>query len=97
MSKITIATVKSFINKNRAALLVNQKSDFDSMTDGISQCHDGFAPAVATSHTSSNDLGIRGIWLVGQSRDYCGAYESAGIKGFEVSNCCGSFIVGVAA
>lgn len=96
MTKITIATVKSFIDKNRNTLLINQTSDFDGMVDGVRRCHDGFVPAIEIKCSPSNDLGIRGVWLVGKSRDYCGTYEANGIKGFAVSNCCGSFIVGVA-
>ena len=97
MSKITVATVKSFIKNNRAALLVNQTSSFDGMVDGVRGCHDGFSAAVETKCSPNHDLGISGVWLVGQSRDYCGAYAKNGIKGFVVDNCCGSFIVGIAA
>lgn len=97
MSKITIATVKSFINKNRADLLVNQKSSFDGMTDCV-QSHDfGFSPAVDALNNLSNNLNIRGVWICGRGHDYCTAYDEKGVKGFEVYNSCGTFVVGVAA
>lgn len=97
MSKITVATVKSFIKKNRANLLINQTSSFDGMTDCVQQCSGGFQQARETEHACSNNLGIAGVWLVGQGRDYCSAFDAIGVKGFRVSNCCGSFIVAVAA
>ena len=95
MSKITVATVKSFIRKNRTNLLVNQTSDFDGMVDCVRPCDTGFLPANDAFNPCSNNLNIGGVWFVGGSRDYCSAYDNGGVKGFRVFNCCGSFIVGV--
>lgn len=98
MSKPTVATLKSFIRKNRENLLVKCKGDFDAMIDGISYNKGAeFAPAKPSDQTFSNNLGISGVWLVGRSRDYLTPFEGEGFKGFKVSNCCGSFEVAVRA
>ncbi len=99
MSKATIATVKSFVRKNRSSLLVKVSADFDPMTDCVQYgIEKDFRPAVATSlNCDGNTLGIRGLWLVGRSRDSIQAFEKDGIRGFHIYNCCGSYSVGVAA
>lgn len=98
MAKVTIATVKSFIKKNRISLLISQKSDFDSSVDGVRNCADtGFSPALDADNKISNNFGIAGVWFVGGSRDYCSVYDQDGIKGFSVYNSCGSFVLGVKA
>jgi hypothetical protein len=94
--KITLATFKSFIRKNADALFVNQKSTFDGMTDGIESCHGGFTRAESETTFSSHSLGLRGLWLVGGSRDYFNAYEDEKFVGIEVYNCCGKSIIAVA-
>lgn len=92
--KITLATVKAFIRKNRAALHIASLSDFDGMTDCVETSADkSITPAlsVETGRECSNNLGILGAWFVGGSRDYFRAVNVGGFSGFEVSNCCGSF------
>ena len=59
MSKPTIATVKAFIRKNRAQLLVKCNSGFDAMVDGCTTNHGAaFTPAgdthIAPEHTLEN-------------------------------------------
>lgn len=100
--KITKATFKSFVNKNRANLYVRTDSSFDGMTDCVESVNGSFALAQAdTRHTSRNSwveertLGINGIWLVGQSRDYFEPYNRNGFAGISVHNSCGSFVVAV--
>ena len=97
MSKITKATFKSFVKKNRSNLLVNVKSHFDGMVDGCVSLNGGFVKASDSYQPHENNLGIQGIWLVGGSRDYFSAYDQGGIKGIEVCNSCGRFVVGVKA
>lgn len=101
--KITLATVKSFINKNRANLFINVKSSFDGMTDGIESLHAGFVPAKADGTKAinptdygNNTQGIEGVWFVGDSRDYFTAFENETLIGYEVTNSCGRFIVAIA-
>ena len=93
MTKITKATFKSFVKKNRANILINVKSSFDGMVDGCVSHDGGFVKASDADFIHENNLGIQGVWLVGGSRDYFTAFEKNGLKGIEVSNCCGRFIV----
>ena len=96
--KATIATVKSFIKKNRAALLVRVGSRFDPMTDCVQSASGAtFAPASDSIHPCENNAGVSGVWFVGRSRDYVQRFQSGAIIGFEVSNSCGHWVVAVAA
>lgn len=94
MTKITKSTFKSFIKKNAANLYVKHISSFDGMTDGVEAHKDAeFHPAVACDGQANYSLGINGLWLVGNSRDYFAAYEDENFVGIEVSNSCGRSIV----
>lgn len=98
MPKITKATFKSFVNKNKDRLFIKTLSSFDGMTDCVTEVKDNFSPAIASDHALKQPaytLGLHGIWLVGQGRDYFEPYEAEGFKGYEVYNSCGSFIVAV--
>ena len=93
--KVTRATFKGFINKNAGKLWVCFKSSFDGMTDGIEQLQGNWTEAEPTTQHKEYSLGINGVWLVGNSRDWFSTYEDAIYKGIAVSNSCGYFIVGV--
>jgi len=96
MVKITKATFKSFIRRNADKLYIMNLSDFDPMTDCVQQIDSaGFRKAKLTEHSNNHTLGIAGVWLVGQSRDYFTAYEKDGFRGIEVYNSCGNFVVAV--
>ena len=98
MKKITRATFKSFVKKNRNNLLINCKSRFDGMTDCVEHSRDSkFEEVKDTELKFQNDynLGVNGIWLVGSSRDYFTAYEDEFFVGISVSNCCGSFVIAI--
>ena len=96
MSRPTVATLKSFIRKNRAALQIMVKGEFDGMIDGMRfEAERKFQPIADAQTTFSNNLGIRGIWLVGGSRDYVYPFAENGFIGFSVSNSCASFVVAV--
>lgn len=99
MAKITRATFKSFVKKNRENLMIRVKSKFDGMYDMCMEQEGGFAKAVSAERAHDNNLGIQGIWIVGGGRsgDYFTEYFDGKIKGIEVYNCCGTFIVGVPA
>lgn len=105
-TKITKATVKSFVKKNFDNLYINVTSSFDGMIDGCRSQHDGFTKVKSSVKLftvfSSNDcnehtLGIAGAWFVGQSRDYFRPYNENGFTGIEVYNCCGKFVLAVKA
>lgn len=95
MKKITVATVKSFIRKNESQLFINEKSRFDGMTDSVESRNRGWGKLTKSTNRARDccSLGYNGIWLVGSSRDYCKAYEDESFAGYEVSNCCGKWIV----
>lgn len=97
MSKITIATVKSFIKRNRAQLLVKVTSQFDGMQDmvvGIENAQ--FHPAMDNQiPDSKRSLGICGVNFTASTRNYCTAFSDGTYEGFSVSNCCGSWLVAV--
>ena len=97
--RITRATFKTFIARNRANLMIRTESSFDGMTDCVE--HTGshtFRPVEdAQPGCENNTLGIQGVWLVGSSRDWFSAFNADDLTGIHVSNCCGSFTVAVAA
>lgn len=98
MKKITRATLKSFINKNRDQLLVKVESDFDGMVDCVMPSRDAtFTPAVSDDrdYAFENTLGIRGLWLVGQSRDGFQPFEDDQLVGIKYYNCCGSGVIAI--
>ena len=95
MTKITRATVKKFIRENKEDLQLNIRNTFDGMIDGTRIINGGFQKADLLDNPSDNDLGIRGFWLVGSSRDLFLAYETDTHKGIEYSNCCGHGIIAI--
>jgi hypothetical protein len=100
MSKVTMATIKSFVRKNQGKLYIRTKTRFDGMVDGCEPCKDqDFSPALQSDLTnaSSHTLGIAGAWFVGQSRDYLNPINDGGFVGYHVYNCCGSFDLAVKA
>ena len=96
--KVTRATIKSFIRKNREALLIKTTSRFDGMTDGCEQTGEKeFTPALPSDKPwgEKNDLGVHGAWFVGQSRDWFSHYSDDEVEGYEISNCCGRFYLAI--
>jgi len=93
MKKITKATIKSFIKNNEIYII--EESKFNGMTDCVENTESSsirLAERVTEGSTQYN-LGIKGAWFVGSSRDYFEAYEVDGYKGYRVYNCCGSFVL----
>lgn len=94
--KITLATLKAFVRKNRANLLIDTISDFDGMVDGVRECANrSFIPVVDAEVNHPNNLGIQGVWCVLRGNDYFSAFERDGVRGIHVYNSCGSFDIGV--
>ena len=92
MKKVTLATIKAFIRKNKKHLFIAYHSSFDGMIDGLSYSKDcSFHTAKHTDHNVENTLGVDGAWFVLDSRDYFTRIERDGFVGFEIYNCCGSF------
>jgi len=96
MQKTTLATIKKFIRINKGKLFISNKNSFNGMTDGIDPCHDkSFRPVQDSKPTIHKDhkLGIEGAWFVFGSRDYFEKYQDDEFVGYEISNCCGNFIL----
>lgn len=95
MSKITRTTIKSFIARNKNGLYIKTKSDFDAMQDCVTGRESEFTKIKESPLEANNEytLGINGAWFVGRSRDYFEPYADDHMVGYEVSNCCGSFIL----
>ena len=90
--RITLATIKAFVRRNRDRMQVEFLSDFDGMVDAVTHLpRRGFRPAKNAERPTDYNMGIEGAWFVLQSRDYFTAYESEEFTGFHVYNCCGSF------
>lgn len=82
--KITMATLKSFINKSEV-LFVEVSSSFDGMTDCIQSTKDNTLYNV----TKDNAIGHNGVYCVGGGRDYFTFKENEIYFGIEINNCCG--------
>lgn len=96
MKKATLATLKSFVKRNRESLLVKVRSSFDGMVDCVMPVEDNdFSPALDTERCTRSTLGIHGVWLVLGGRDYITRIETDDLVGLEVTNSCGSFSVAV--
>lgn len=94
--RITRATFKSFVTKNRTNLLIKVTSKFDGMQDMVDSTGEkDFVPVRERDSNADNTLGIQGVWLVGGGRDYFTAFEEQGVTGIEGYNCCGSFRIGI--
>ena len=101
--KITLATIKSFIRKNRERLFIKVGSRFDGMTDCVQDCEGDWNPIEDERKTERSELrlnfdntqGIRYAWFVGSSRDYFKDYKEGNYVGYEIYNCCGNFILAI--
>lgn len=93
--KITIATLKSFANRNADKLFTKNLREFNGMTDGVEEVEDKFTPTKVTEDKGYYQTGIQGIYTVGSSRDYFQLYEEGNFLGIKVYNCCGSSILAI--
>lgn len=89
--KITLATLKTFFNKNSDNIYIKELSRFDGMVDCVMPTKDDFSK-VERKEVNDRDLGFSGCWLVGSSRDSIAVYEDDIYTGFQVYNSCGSWI-----
>jgi hypothetical protein len=98
--RYTLTNFKKFIRENRNKLTIKVSSTFDGMVD----CVTGTGQTEYTPIEAYNDLkeyrtehtmNIRGVWLVGHSRDYFTPFNDETMQGVVVSNCCGSFTLAV--
>ena len=106
--KIMAATVKSFIRRNRSELLVRVKRDHAASDFAPAECREKmhcrktcrYIPATAASADDPQSLGIKGVWFtqntVGHdSGNRCRRIKTETVRGYEVSNGCGTWSVAV--
>lgn len=95
MTTIPFRAFKSFVitMAMEGNLYVKMISTFDAMEDGVIPAWDEFRKVEKVDMDEKNTLGIHGLWLVGDRRDYFETYEDDRYYGYRVSNCCGSAII----
>jgi len=82
--KITKATIKSFIKKNKDNVLVKVISEFDGMVDGIEKSKNDEYKKIVSSSSDINELFVLG-------RNYFEVIDNEKYYGYSISNCCGLF------
>lgn len=94
----TLATLKSFLNKNAEIVLHKTKSHFNGMVDMVTDTDDVLTPL--TRYEGSNpenmlkrNLGFNYVWCVGGGRDYITVINDEKYIGYNVYNSCGEFDV----
>ena len=96
MSKFTKASFKSVLRKNQGNVYIKVTSTFDGMSDCIrSTGNSTFAPVQKAENVYDNNLGMKGVWLVGGGRDIFDQYTEGDFNCIRVSNCCGTFVIGL--
>jgi len=97
MRKVTLATIKSFIRKNKGEIFIRKQSRFDGMSDMVERNSDAEFRLAGEGSMLSHDLGISGAWFVGSSRDSFERISEGNFEGFNVYNCCGEFDIAIKA
>jgi len=82
--KITMATLKSFINKSNE-LFVEVKQSFCGMSDCVEVIENPEMILVSKDKA----IGHSGVWCVGGGRDYLSFVQKDSMYGIKVSNACG--------
>jgi hypothetical protein len=92
--KATKATLKAFLRKNKDVMF-RRLSYFDGMYDGVVDSRDnGFERLEGPFNPDDkNRLGFAGLWFT--SNDLITPYNKEGMRGFEIYNSCGSFVLAV--
>lgn len=91
-NRITLATLKAFLNKHSDNIFIKELSRFDGMVDCVMPTKDDFSQVKRKEDITDHDLGFAGCWIVGSSRDSISVYEDDIYTGFQVYNSCGSWI-----
>ena len=94
MKKITLATLKSFISRNRDNLYINVLSEFDGMQDCCVGQDDGFRKTDVLDF-NKNTLGVSDLWVVDCGENRFAAYDDGVFQGIRCNNSCGTYVVAV--
>lgn len=96
MKKITRATFKSFVKKNKGKLLINKLSSFSGMTDCVEPYNEGFEKPDYWDRSFENTLGIRQLWIIARpGADFFEHFEDSQHIGIRYDNGCGAGIVAI--
>jgi len=95
--RVTLATIKAFIRKNKSDLYIKFESSFSGQSDMVESLDaPEWVKAANTTHNLKNSLGVNGAYFIGRgARDYFEAIDADGFVGFSVYNACGSFSIGI--
>lgn len=93
--KITMATLKSFAQRNKNNLFSREISSFSGMTDCVEKSNTNWVRSEIKEPGGYYQTGIQGVYTVGCSRDYFTLYEDDIYIGIEVYNSCGTTIIAV--
>jgi hypothetical protein len=90
--RITLATIKSFIRKNKENLFIRTTRSYD-LIESFSKTSDNlnFRPIESTDLSIQYTLGIKDVWIAGQGRDGFLAYENDKYIGYDIYNVCHAF------
>lgn len=97
-TKVTLTTVKGMIKRGMESgkLKIQNHSSFDGMTDCVQTISGSTfrkAEKSTRAYSAKNDLGVAGLWVVGNSRDYfdnCVKNADGKLVQVRIYNCCGS-------
>lgn len=95
MAKTTLATIKKFIRDNKYDLYILPKSSFDGRVDCVMPIDGDWKkvdPAKIDFINHQYSYGIPYAWFT-PTGNYFTPYTSDIMIGYEVYNCCGSFLL----
>lgn len=96
MSKITKATLKSFIRNNKDKLYIKVSGSFDGMQDCIDFRKSEFKPVIFTDQQIEYTLGVKGAWILDtRASNSFETFKDENFTGIKVSNCCSYFTVAI--
>lgn len=96
MTKITKSTVKSFIKKNISDLYMKEFTYFNGMTDGIDNVPEIRNRFITLTESSRAALGVETTYnspSFFESHNSIEPVEGENFTGFEITNCCGRYII----
>lgn len=95
--RTTLTTIKSFIRRNLDDLYIMNQASFDPMTGCVENRFEApsFAKIKQTKDNINNTLGIKGAWFTRQTKNSFNEYKDNYFIGYQVCNCCGSFILAI--
>jgi len=96
MTKITKATIKSFIRKNEGCLYIKHLSKWDPTDDSLRSLSDPvFVRAEEPKEIDNYNLGVYGLFWMSGIRNTVYPFNNGEFQGYEIANCCGRWILAI--